>query len=434
MKFIKDYINIFSGKADLEDKNILYKILYLLPFSMMGASFYYNNPVDICKGLWGMVLANDVFLTDYIYVSGVGPALFNSGLITFLIILLLKKLNLKPNGLIISAIYITAGFAFIGKNIHNIWPFYIGGYLYSVAKRITYKSIVITCIFSASLAPVVSVATYMLHNTSSGILLGYIIGIAIGYIMPSVSNHMLKVHSGYTVYNTGFAAGFIGAFANALFNSFGYNITPVGIHSNTSYSGLVILFLFHFTLITYIGLAHNGHRVKGYTRILSYPGRLVTDYTKLVNYRHTLINMGIMGFVGFAYITLMGGILSGSTIAGLLTLVGFAALGLNPNNTIPLMIGVTLASFLLKVDIHHLNIISIGLFASGLAPICGEYGALTGILVGASHLLITLHTGQWHSGMNLYNNGFSSGIVAMLFIPVLNALQLPKYNREDYNE
>ncbi len=428
MKFVKPYLDIFRGKADLSQTATLYRIIYILPVMMILLAFCYNTPAEIAKGMWDILLANDVFLTDYIKVTNVGSALFNAGLLTLIIAVLLQRLNLKPTGLLISALFITTGFSFIGKNIYNIWPFYIGGFIYAKVKGMDFRNVVATSIFTASLAPIVSIIAHLMHNSYKGLLLGYAVGIFIGYIMPAIGNHTLVLHSGYTLYNTGVATGFVGAVANAIFKGFNYQVTGDGVHSSTSYIALTILFAAYFVMLIYIGHVNKSEDDK-YTEIFTFSGRLVTDFTRLTSYSVTLKNMGIMGLISMAYIFLMDGILCGATIAGLLTVVGFASFGIHAKNSIPVMLGVTLASLFLGVDVHHATIITIGLFSTGLCPLAGRYGALVGIFVGMAHLHVTLSTASWHAGMNLYNNGFSSGIVAMLAIPVLEAMNIPTVKR-----
>ena len=50
-------------------KDLQYSVVAILPVSMIIISFFYNNPVQIVKGLWTIILANDVFATDYTQIS-----------------------------------------------------------------------------------------------------------------------------------------------------------------------------------------------------------------------------------------------------------------------------------------------------------------------------------------------------------------------------
>ena len=59
-------------------------------------------------------------------------------------------------------------------------------------------------------------------------------------------------------------------------------------------------------------------------------------------------------------------------------------------------------------------------FASGMAPISGVYGPLAGIVAGILHYCLVTSVPAIHGGFNLYNGGFTSGLVAFLLVPVLD--------------
>jgi hypothetical protein len=62
------------------------------------------------------------------------------------------------------------------------------------------------------------------------------------------------------------------------------------------------------------------------------------------------------------------------------------------------------------------------LFSTTIAPIAGTYGPLIGILSGVLHMMIVTNIGVVHGGINLYNNGFSGGLVAAFLVPIVDAL------------
>ena len=63
-----------------------------------------------------------------------------------------------------------------------------------------------------------------------------------------------------------------------------------------------------------------------------------------------------------------------------------------------------------------------GLFGTTLAPVTGTFGVFAGVLAGALHSAVVRQTGGPVAGMNLYNNGFSGGLVAMVVYPLLTAI------------
>ena len=74
-------------------------------------------------------------------------------------------------------------------------------------------------------------------------------------------------------------------------------------------------------------------------------------------------------------------------------------------------------------DLSTTGLIISVLFATTIAPIAGTYGALVGILAGMLHLAIVTNIGVLHGGINLYNNGFSGGLVAGFLVPIVDALK-----------
>lgn len=62
------------------------------------------------------------------------------------------------------------------------------------------------------------------------------------------------------------------------------------------------------------------------------------------------------------------------------------------------------------------------LFCTTLAPISGYFGWPFGVLAGFLHSSVVLYTGTPVAGMNLYNNGFSGGLVAIVLYPVIIAV------------
>ncbi len=420
-KIIENLSGLLSGKNHLK-KDSQYIVLEILPITMLIMSFFYNSPWEIIKGLSTIVRANDVFATDYTHIASVGSALFNSGMVVLINIYILRKMDLKLNGMIVSALFLLCGFSFVGKNIYNIWPFYIGGYVYSKVHKLDFKNTIVNSIYTTSLAPVISVVAYTFSaNSIAAVILSYLCGAFIGYIMPELAARMLTAHAGYNLYNTGFAAGFVAITANSLFNMFGMPVDPKNIVSHDFNMPLLVLFTIYFLILIIIGYEHNNKSFEGYGKLMSYSGKLITDYTRLCGFPVTMVNMGVTGLIALAYVILMDGSFNGPTIAALLTLVGFSSCGNHPRNTISILIGVAVASKLVNINMTTTAIVISGLFGTTLAPIVGDFGLVCGFFLGPLHLALVSNIGSLHSGLNLYNNGLSGGIIAMLVVPILDA-------------
>ncbi|WP_427339919.1 DUF1576 domain-containing protein [Caloranaerobacter sp. DY30410] len=398
--------------------------MLILPISFILLALIIDTPTNIVNGIFKIIIHPDVLITDYIKVGGLGAALINSAILTLVNIYIIWKLKININGPVIAAIFIIMGFAFFGKNIFNVWPIYIGGYIYSKYQKTNFKNVILITMFATALSPLVNEFAYGLNlPIPIGILLGILVGILVGFIIPPLSAHMLRVHDGYNLYNIGFAAGFIGTIIMSIMKSYGFIVENQIILSNEHDILLKIFFtVFFLTLIT-LGYFFNNKSFKGYKKLLWFTGRLITDFTLLTGFGLTLINMGLMGLIGIIYVIISGGVINGPVIGGLLTLVGFSSFGKHPKNSIPILLGVLLGSVLITKKITPTILIITGLFGTSMAPISGTYGYLAGILAGFIHLSVVMNVGYLHGGINLYNNGFSSGIVATILVPIIDAFK-----------
>ncbi|WP_425447589.1 DUF1576 domain-containing protein [Dethiothermospora halolimnae] len=407
---------------DYEKKKVL--ILLILPILLSITAFIVDTPKEIFNGMYKIIVHPDILLTDYLKVGGLGATFINSAILTFINIFILWKFDIKVSGLSIAAVYIVTGFAFFGKNVFNVWPIYIGGLLYAKYQDRKFKSIVLISMFGTALSPLVNEIAYGLNLPFPlSLVLGILIGILVGFILPPLSAHFLKTHDGYGLYNVGFTAGFIGTVITALLRGYGLLIESHVILS-TDYDLFLKLFLtLYFLILIIIGVILNNKGYKGYKEILEYEGRLVTDFTRLVSFEISLINMGIMGLVGMIYVIISNGTLNGPILGGLLTVVGFGAFGKHPKNTIPILLGIFLASFTTIWPFSSTGVILAGLFGTALAPIVGEYGWYYGIIIGFLHLSVVMNVGYLHGGINLYNNGFSTGIIASVLVPIIDAFK-----------
>jgi hypothetical protein len=148
-----------------------------------------------------------------------------------------------------------------------------------------------------------------------------------------------------------------------------------------------------------------------------------------------LLNMGINGLIGLLYIVLVGGDLNGPTIGGIFTIIGFSAFGKHAFNIIPVMVGVFLGAYGMHYTPDYPSLQLAGLFGTTLAPISGHFGWPFGILAGFIHSALVLQTGGPVAGLNLYNNGFSGGLIAIVLYPTITAIvrhRRPSLRDADY--
>lgn len=401
-------------------------VLYAASLIIFGLLF--DTPLDIIKGFFRIIIEPDLLITDYIGVGGIGASFVNSGVLTIACIYLLYKLKIDINGSSIASIFVVSGFALFGKNLFNVWFIILGVYLYARIQNEKFSKYIYVALFGTSLAPMVTQMVFGIERILFlRIIFGIIVGIMIGIILPPLSVYLMRVHQGFNLYNIGFTAGIIGTIFVSIFKSFGFMPEKRMIWSagNNFYLGIYLFILFLSMIFT--GYYLNDKSFLKLRNIFSYQGRLVTDFVMLEGFGVTLINMGISGLTATAYILLVNGDLNGPTIGGIFTIVGFSALGKHTKTVIPIFLGVFLGSLIKVWSINDPAILLAALFGTTLAPISGEFGWIFGILAGFIHSSVVLNVGVLHGSLNLYNNGFSGGIVASVLVPIIEAFRKDEY-------
>lgn len=398
-------------------------ILFLL-FGLISSYFEAEQFRSIGVGLKDILMSPTILVTDFLEVGGIGASFINAAVIGFINLYIMKKYELRINGLLIAAFMTVLGFSFFGKNLYNIIPIYLGGYIYCRFQKINIKEIILVIMFSTGLSPLVSEISYCgIFSGPVAILVGTAVGILIGFCTVPLSSHMLKFHDGFNLYNIGFTAGIVGTVFTSVLRSFKIDIEPVSIiYLDINYA-MIGLFTAIFIYFVAVGIYVNKDVLYQYKSILKYKGRTVTDFTYLVGYGITFFNMGIMGLLSIGYVLFIGGVVNGPVIAALFTIVGFAAFGKHPKNCLPIMLGVIAAAIVMGYDLSSTGIIISVLFSTTIAPIAGTYGPILGLVAGMLHMALVTNIGVIHGGINLYNNGFSGGLVAGFLVPIIDAFK-----------
>ncbi len=398
-------------------------------FLIVGITYgiYKGSFRSVIDGLINIILTPTILVTDFIEVGGIEAAFINVGLVGIINIYMMQHYRLKLNGILIAAFFTVIGFSFFGKNLYNIIPIYLGGYFYTLYKKISFKDIIVAVMFGTALAPLVSEISFSgLLKPIWSITLAVSVGIFVGFILVPLSSHMLKFHDGYNLYNIGFTSGILGTALTSVLRSFGVSVDPVSIISENNHKEIIIILLIIFLCFFFSGIYINPQAFMDFGKILQYKGRLITDFTHQVGLGVTLVNMALLGFLSLFYVILIGGVVNGPVLAGIFTVVGFGALGKHIKNCLPVMLGVIAMALFLKNDLSSTGIIISVLFSTTLAPIAGTYGPVIGFIAGVLHMILVTNVGVLHGGVNLYNNGFSGGLVAGIMIPVIDAFHKEK--------
>ncbi len=384
-------------------------------------SFCFEPIVEVFKGYGKILTSSSILLTDYVYVGGLGATMFNVATILLFNLVMLKLLKVKISGPVYCGIILITGFSFFGKNIMNTLPIYFGIWLYSKFKKIPFQSLIIVLLFSTGISPLVSYTIFGLKlSYYLSIPLGLFSGIVVGFILPAYASHTMVFHQGYNLYNIGFALGIISAIFYALYRLCGLDVTTVKLYDDTNSMVFYILLGVMSGLFILLALCGDIKVFKKYYQLLKTSGRLVSDYIKEFGVEAVMLNFGILGIfmlIIFASLRIpLNGILFGS----ILSVLGCGAFGVHLKNVVPIWIGSGLAivvimavrqNFTIQVS-QDLNMLVAFVFACGLAPICGKYGIVYGLIGGFMHIMLTPSMIALQGGFDLYNNGLSAGFEA----------------------
>ena len=396
-----------------------------------------DDPRNIPIGLYHIVTMQDLLITDYVSIAGVGAALVNSGLVMILSICLIKLSKDPFNGFTMVEMGLMAGFSLFGKNILNIWPIILGTWLYAKYQKEPFSKHASVALLATSLAPLVS---YMaLGSIHASLPLGALTGVGIGFLLPSLSAYTYKVQNGMNLYNMGFACGLFAMMIVPVLTAFGDSPDSV-LYWATGYNlGFIAVLTLLCSSLIVLGVFFTGIPPwsvwAGYRRLLSTTGRAPSDYLRMFGYGPVMVNIGVNGFLGMAYVLLVGGDLNGPTIGGIFTIMGFSAFGKHARNILPVMLGVFIGAYGMHHTPDYPSLQLAGLFGTTLAPISGHFGWPYGVLAGFIHASLVLQTGGPVAGLNLYNNGFSGGLIAIVLYPTITAIarkRRPTLQNEDY--
>jgi len=403
-------------------------------------AFSLDDPISIFNGFIEIISSRSILITDYIAIGGIGAAFINVAIVGLCSLLMLIASGIRPSGAIIMALWLTAGFAFFGKNVFNMIPLTIGVWLYAKYKKEPFSNYTLASLLVATLSPVVSEMSFLgALSLPLELMIGTLIGFIAGFIFPPISSHMVRAHSGYDLYSMGFAGGLIATIFATTAQSMGLVVVPAN-YTTTGNNLPISIMLYSFSLAMIICGLFTGDEKKPlenakfnfneFLKFHKHSGRLITDFFFLYKYS-IYINMGFLCAFATTIVLLLGAELAGIVIAGIFTIVGFACFGKHILNITPVMLGALLSAFLNTTPFLSPSNIAAILFSSALAPIAGQFGWIWGIIAGFLHVSVAMFVGDINGGLNLYNNGFAAGLVAMFLIPVITVSERMRKDHEE---
>lgn len=190
----------------------------------------------------------------------------------------------------------------------------------------------------------------------------------------------------------------------------------------------VVCFILAFLLSDVSGL------ISGLKSIIIHRDVLLTDYIEVGGIGATLLNVSLLTLINILFLWILKINIGGLQIAAIYTIAGFAFFGKNIINVWPIYLGGLLYAKYKKQSFR--NFIVISMFGTALAPMITEFVyALNGLnltsiiitiiggtIVGFIIPPIAQHVSKAHDAYNLYNVGFTCGLVGTLVYAIMKSL------------
>lgn len=374
-------------------------------------------------------LTKDYFKPELGSISG---SMLNYFLVGAVCCALMFLPGAKVGGGTVLAYFLTVGFCTYGMTILNIIPLMLGVSVYSLIKKQPFGKSLNFFMFATAVAPIITQLLFYYPNMGEapqlsllGVVLSLIIGVVVGCAMPALCAHSPGFHKGYDIYNAGPAAGFLCFFLFAvLYKTLGVEAPAITASlSEGNWAFVNIFCIVCFALCVVAGFIINGNSFRGYGKLFMDSG-YKADFTAKYAPGVCVMNIGVYGLFIMLYYNLIGATFTGTTMGAVFCMLCCCCSGATPFNVFPIMIGYVIMGLLNRAGVTAFPVnaqaIVVGLcFASGLAPISGEYGILAGIVAGMLHYCLVTSVPAIHGGFNLYNGGFTAGIVCFLYVPIL---------------
>ena len=343
----------------------------------------------------------------------------------------------KPDGVSVLAFFLTAGFAFWGITVLNIWFCFAGTLIVCLVRKVNPCTQGNVFLFSTGIAPLITdlLIRYPCAEAHGVTIFGCVLALLacclIALVLPAGLTHGPKMHKGYDLYNAAVPIGLVAFFLRAvLYRVLGGTLADgVGVGAGEGFWAVTNIFCIAvFVLAIVLGLLLGGS-FGSYGKLLRDSGFGV-DYGAKYGAGTAILNFGIYGLFIVLYYNLIGANWNAATIGCVFCMVCCCFKGSHPGNVWPIMVGYVAASFAAKglcaalgtdfTTAINAQAIVIGLcFANGLSPVAGKYGWWAGILFGALHYGLVTSVPFTHGGFLLYNGGFTAALICFLFIPVM---------------
>lgn len=196
----------------------------------------------------------------------------------------------------------------------------------------------------------------------------------------------------------------------------------------------IILFIYGFILFLFgIVMDTPNNVISGLLNIIKEPDVLITDYIVVGGIGAAFVNSGLLTIIFIFILKKLNINISGASISAILMMSGFSLFGENIFNVWFIVIGVMLYAKYQKEKFY--KYVYIAILGTGLSPIVTQimfnmdkqkfisipFSILLGIGLGFILPPLSASLMKVHQGFNLYNIGFTSGIIGTILVSILRS-------------
>ena len=416
--------------------------------SFLIAAFFMPDRADMLTGLWRIFSSPAKAPTNYFSVGGYAATFLNMALVGFVCTGLYCLPGRKANNAATLVTLLTVGFGAWGIHPVNMLPGMLGVILHCIVKGEHIGKNTNAMLFSTGLAPFISeLMVRYPHNevvgfTPTGVAMAFVVGIAVGYFLPTGLENSPKIHKGFALYSAALPVGMTAFLLQGfLYKAMGLNIPEAVSDLSVSSAFISNTFCIVFFSTCIIAALAMGCSFREYAKTLINPQQIV-HFGAAYGNAAMLMNVGCSGLYILAYFNYVGADFNGIVFGSVFCMLSTCNSGSHPLNIMPIMVGYGLASKLFQfltpytggefTQFLHSQSIIVGIcYANGLSPISNEYGFQYGFLAAFMHFCMVTTVPQLHGGMCLYNGGFTAALVCLLLVPGLEKHARNKHERRE---
>ncbi len=398
---------------------------------------------SMLKGTWQIMCSTVKAPSNVFDIGGFSGSFLNAGLVCLVCTLLFFLPKATANSGSVLGFLLTMAFTFWGVNLFNLFIGMIGVALYCAVKRLNPSARLNVFLFSTALAPLYSDLLFRYPDSTNhgfswlGLLLALPVGIAVGFFLQAGLENAPKLHKNFTIYSAALPLGFTAFFLRVVL----YTIpnvtvppTPENAHAASSLTAAIFCGTI-FAVCILVGVLMGGSR--SFWSLLHDDGHTV-DFSRRYSTAAFLMNVGTYGaFILLTYFVI-GAEFNAITLGCVFAMLASCCSGTHVGNVWPLPLGYIIISAALRLIIgdsyelviHHQTVV-IGLcFTNCLSPIVGKYGWPFGIVAAMMHYCLVSQVPALHGGFLLYNGGFTSALVCVMLLPILEHFFKTKSERK----